>query len=102
MIDDHSKTEYVTPIPASYTNITLIQSELDPGRGELLPYYYFHKYNATIFNNASHACILHDSVFVNSSTVFSPETMPETVRPLWAINIHDWDYKPLEYLYLSK
>lgn len=28
--------------------------------------------------------------------------MPETVRPLWAINIHDWDYKPLEYLYLSK
>lgn len=25
IIDDHSSPEYVTPIPASYTNITLIQ-----------------------------------------------------------------------------
>ena len=102
IIDDHSNPEYITPIPATYTNITLIQSELEPGRGELLPYYYFHKYHNTIFNNARHAVCMHDSVFVNSGTIFSPESLPVTVKPLWSVPVHKWDNGPLETLFLQK
>lgn len=63
IIDDASKYEYITP--KDLRNTTLIQSEY-PGRGELLPYYYFlqTKFVDTV-------CILHDSAFLNGPVKFN-------------------------------
>ena len=56
IIDDNSNYDYVKA-EFDYKNIRVVQSEF-PGRGELLPYYYFLKYK--FFKNA---VILHDSVY---------------------------------------
>ena len=56
VIDDNSVQDLVCA-DFEYKNITIIQSEY-PGRGELLPYIYYLKYNW--FDNA---VIIHDSVF---------------------------------------
>jgi hypothetical protein len=56
IIDDNSNQELVSSI--DYHNIILIQSEF-PGAGELLPYYYFHKFK--LFDKA---VIMHDSVYI--------------------------------------
>ena len=41
IIDDNSNKEFLIPF-ANYTNVEIVESEF-PGRGELLPYYYFLK-----------------------------------------------------------
>ena len=56
IIDDNSDQSFVKD-EFNYRNVIHIQSEF-PGRGELLPYYYFHKNK--FFENA---VIIHDSVF---------------------------------------
>jgi hypothetical protein len=79
LIDDNSHEAFVTDIPLYKT--TLVKSEY-PGRGELLPYYYY--LTNKLFDVA---VIIHDSVFVNSSRInFSVDTY----RMLWEFE-HHWD-----------
>ena len=59
IIDDGSSYPPGDARGAPPTNCTVIASEF-PQRGELLPYYYFHK-----LHPARKAVVVHDSVFVN-------------------------------------
>jgi len=61
IIDDNSNYNFVDlKFQANLYNAHIIRSDY-PARGEILPYYYFLKSN--IFTKA---CIIHDSVFINS------------------------------------
>lgn len=75
IIDDNSNQQFVKA-DFNYKNIEIVQSEF-PGRGELLPYYYYirNKY----FENA---IILHDSVFIHKRINFEV-LRGEKVMPLW-------------------
>lgn len=75
LIDDNSNYEFVKQIK-DYKNLEIIQSEF-PGRGELLPYYYFYKRPAF-----KHAIILHDSVFFHKRVSFEKLTKYD-VLPFW-------------------
>lgn len=78
IIDDNSDTNFLKA-HHNYDNIEVIKSEF-PGRGELLPYYYFIKNK--FFDNA---IILHDSVFFHKRINF--EVLNGTnVLPLWHFN----------------
>jgi len=75
VIDDNSNKDFVKS-DFEYTNVEYIQSEF-PQRGELLPYYYFHKHH--FFENA---IIIHDSVFIHKRINF--DTLKNfKVLPLW-------------------
>jgi hypothetical protein len=78
IIDDNSNYNYVKA-EFDYTNVEVIQSEF-PGRGELLPYYYFLKYK--FFKNA---IIIHDSVFIHKRINFE-KLDGINVLPLWFFN----------------
>jgi hypothetical protein len=86
IIDDNSNYSFVREIEylKSVTNCEIINSEF-PGRGELLPYYYF--YHNKFFDKA---IILHDSMFLNQ--VINLETIQniDKVLFLWFC-IHKWD-----------
>lgn len=56
IVDDNSNSNFITEYPTE--NCIVIQSEF-PKRGELLPYYYLHKYKWF-----SQAMIIHDSAFI--------------------------------------
>lgn len=58
IIDDNSPMKATTTM--QLYNCEIIESEY-PGRGEVLPYYYFHKLRC-----GKKAIFLHDSVFINS------------------------------------
>lgn len=75
IIDDNSNYEYVKP-EFEYKNLQVIQSEF-PGRGELLPYYYFLK-----FKFFKSAIIIHDSVFFHRRINFE-DFYDLNVVPLW-------------------
>jgi len=75
IIDDNSNYNFVKP-EFPYKNLEVIQSEF-PGRGELLPYYYFLKYK--FFENA---IIIHDSVFLHKRISFE-KFNGINVMPLW-------------------
>jgi hypothetical protein len=78
IIDDNSDTNFLKA-DYDYNNIEIIQSEF-PGRGELLPYYYYIKNK--FFENA---VIIHDSVFFHKRINF--EVLKGTnVVPLWYFN----------------
>lgn len=78
IIDDNSNQEFVKA-DFDYKNIEIIQSEF-PGRGELLPYYYFIKNN--YFDNA---IIIHDSVFFHKRINFDILKNIQVI-PLWFFN----------------
>ena len=78
IIDDNSNKEFLNPF-ANYTNVEIVESEF-PGRGELLPYYYFLKNK--YFNNA---IIIHDSVFFHRRINFE-NVIGFKVIPLWHFN----------------
>jgi hypothetical protein len=82
IIDDNSDYTFITD-SISLHNVTVIQSEY-PGRGELLPYYYF----ATREKMFDVACILHDSAFINAY-IPELENVP-TYKLLWHFK-HRWD-----------
>jgi hypothetical protein len=63
IIDDNSNPDFVKNEDV-YKNVEIIKSEF-PGRGELLPYYYYLKHK--FFENA---IILHDSVFIHKKVNF--------------------------------
>jgi hypothetical protein len=78
IIDDNSDTNFLKA-DYDYINLEIIQSEF-PGRGELLPYYYYIKNK--FFDNA---IIIHDSVFFHKRINF--EVLNGTnVLPLWYFN----------------
>jgi len=79
VIDDNSNQKFIKA-EFEYRNIEIVQSEY-PGRGELLPYYYFLK--NYYFENA---VILHDSVFIHKKIKFSNIKAP--VLPLWHFYEH--------------
>ena len=86
IIDDNSNQSLVKA-DFPYKNVEVIQSEY-PGRGELLPYYYFYKRH--FFENA---VIIHDSVFFHKRINFE-KLVGTPVLPLWHFeadkeNIHN-------------
>ena len=78
IIDDNSNQDLVKA-EFDYPNIEIIQSEF-PGRGELLPYYYYIKNK--FFDNA---VIIHDSVFFHIKINFE-KLVNMSVLPLWHFN----------------
>ena len=84
IIDDNSNQDFIKA-DHDYKNIIIIQSEY-PGRGELLPYFYFVKNKW--FENA---VIIHDSVFIHNRIPFEKFTMP--VVPFWH-HIYDKENLP--------
>lgn len=79
IIDDNSKKEFLTDI--ELINTIIINSEF-PGRGELLPYYYYSRNKW--FDSA---VIIHDSVFIKKKIDFSNV---DRYKILWDFT-HDWD-----------
>lgn len=75
IIDDNSNKDFINSF-YKYENIEIIESEF-PGRGELLPYYYFIKNK--FFENA---IIIHDSIFFHSRINFE-KIIGIKVIPLW-------------------
>ena len=78
IIDDNSNQEYVKGF-REYSNVEIIPSEF-PGRGEILPYYYFHKHH--FFDVA---IILHDSVFFHRRIPFEKFHAIHAV-PFWSFD----------------
>ena len=75
VIDDNSNMEFVKDVH-HIDNVRIINSEFK-GAGEILPYYYLHK-----FRFFPEAVILHDSVFFNTRIKFEVlKNVP--VMPLW-------------------
>ncbi len=81
IIDDNSNNTYLNNIGIKLENVEIIKSEY-PGRGELLPYYYFYKNKF-----AKKAIIIHDSVFIQEKIDFSKIN---DVKFLWH-HYHDFD-----------
>lgn len=81
IIDDNSNYEYITDKKLYKT--TIINGRY-PGRGELLPYYYY--LNNKLFETA---VIIHDSVFINKYIDFNDIDI-EKYKLLWHFE-HDWD-----------
>lgn len=87
VIDDNSRPEFVMNPKNKYresktTNCTFESYPEYPGRGELLPYYAFHKNHP--FETA---VIVHDSTFINRKI----EIPTNTVRFLWHFDTHQFD-----------
>jgi hypothetical protein len=81
LIDDNSNYEFIDKdFQDKMTNITVIQSEY-PGRGELLPYYYYIRNK--MFDTA---VILHDSAFINKQINFTVDKY----AMIWEFE-HTWD-----------
>ncbi len=89
IIDDNSDPAYLCDDDIVLTNCVIVKSEY-PKRGELLPYYYFHKYH--YFEKA---VIIHDSVFIKKFVDF--ENMGP-IKFFWNFK-HTWD-KPKDELVL--
>jgi hypothetical protein len=85
IIDDASNYEYIKT-DHNLTNCFVIQSEF-PGAGELLGYYYFHKYH--LFDTA---IVIHDSSFLNGQL---PIDNINTARFIWHFS-HEWNNTPAE------
>jgi len=77
VIDDNSDAQHLNA-EYEYKNTEYVNSEF-PGRGELLPYYYFYKND--YFDNA---IIIHDSVFMQKRINFELLVSKQVqVMPLW-------------------
>ena len=81
IIDDNSNPKYLKNEQLFKTYI--IYSEF-ASRGELLPYYYFSRFN--FFDTA---VIIHDSVFINDF-IDCRSLLTKTSKFLWSFE-HDWD-----------
>lgn len=77
VIDDNSDLQHLNA-EYEYKNVEYVNSEF-PGRGELLPYYYFYKND--YFDNA---VIIHDSVFMQKRMNFEVLVSKQVqVMPIW-------------------
>ena len=79
IIDDNSKQQFITE--KKLYKARIIKSEF-PGRGELLPYYYYSK--EKFFDTA---VIIHDSVFINKKLDFNVDSY----KLMWCFEIHSYD-----------
>jgi hypothetical protein len=87
IVDDNSNYDYIKiPNDRPLNNCFIIQSEFK-GRGEILAYYYYHKYHP--FETA---VILHDSTFINKYIDFRST---QDVIFLWSF-MHSYDNPSLE------
>lgn len=82
IIDDNSNYDYLTDEELYKT--TVINSEY-PGRGELLPYYYFSK--TKFFDTA---IIIHDSVFIQKHIDIDIDNNFDKYKMIWEFE-HKWD-----------
>ena len=92
IIDDNSDYNYISS-DIELVNCDIIKSEIH-GAGEILGYYYFHK-----FHYFEKAIILHDSVFINKYIDFSIFDN-EKIKYLWHFT-HDWDNEEEELALLN-
>jgi hypothetical protein len=83
IIDDNSDKSFLNE-NIYLQNCTIIFDKLFPGRGELLPYYYFH-----LLRPFETAVVIHDSVFIQNKINFELYKN-ENVRFLWSFS-HKWD-----------
>jgi len=84
IVDDNSIQEFVEcEETTNMSNITIISSSFEKGRGELLPFLYFHH-----FHWFEKALILHDSVFLQS---FLNISNIEDVSFVWCFYTHQFD-----------
>lgn len=81
IVDDNSNDKYVTTSETLY-KVTIINSEY-PGRGEILPYYYY--LHNKLFEVA---VIFHDAVFMNKYMDFNIDI--DNYEFLWHFE-HHWD-----------
>jgi len=81
IIDDNSNDAYKME-DKKHADVQFIQSEF-VGRGELLPYYYFHKEPLT-----KYALFIHDSVFIKSA--IHDGISEEEFISLWGFNSFSW------------
>lgn len=90
IIDDHSDPAILARdiTPPLYKTI-IIPSEWEPGVGEILAFYYYHRHGKSLF---SRAVMLHDSVFLQAPI---PED-GKRVCFLWHFDEHYWDDNALE------
>ena len=100
IIDDNSNLEFLNQT-RELKNVTVINSEFTKGKGELLPYYYFHKLKQEAKLTETHAVMFHDSMFLNSN-MFNDDNLPMNVKFLWHTKKHGSDNKPVERELLSK
>jgi len=91
IIDDNSNYEYINVEDESRLVNTFILKSSFPGRGELLPYYYFLRNK--LFDVA---VILHDSAFINRFIDFKCDTY----KLLWKFD-HTWNVPENELRLLS-
>ena len=82
IVDDASNYEYIKT-DHNLTNCFVIQSEF-PGAGELLGYYYFHKYH--LFDKA---LVIHDSSFLNGKLQIDIDHI-HTAIFIWHFS-HEWN-----------
>ena len=92
IIDDNSNYYFINS-NIELVNCEIIKSEYH-GAGEILGYYYFHK-----FHYFEKAIILHDSTFINKYIDFSIFDN-EKIKYLWHFT-HDWDNEEEELLLLN-
>jgi len=85
IVDDASNYDYVF-CESNLVNCFVIQSEF-PGAGELLGYYYFHKYHP--FDKA---IVIHDSSFLNGKLQIDDI---HTARFIWHFS-HEWNIPSAE------
>ncbi len=91
IIDDNSPYQ----VPADdLTNAIVLQSEY-PGAGELLPYYYFLKYQW-----AEKMVFLHDSMLMKRR--FTDDELVDPMKFHWHFDVHCYDDDPLIDKHLSK
>lgn len=81
VIDDNSSVEYITNDNVDLRNCFIIQSKYS-SRGEILAYYYFHKYK--LFDKA---VIIHDSVFLQQNITQEIYDV-NSVKFLWHFKNH--------------
>jgi len=83
IIDDNSNKNFLYEhIDSTLYKTTIINSEY-PGRGELLPYFYY--LHNKLFDIA---VIIHDSVYINKYIEFGDVTY---FKSIWDIGSHQWD-----------
>ena len=87
IIDDNSNYKFIDmPFQKKLYNAHVIKSQF-PGRGEILPYYYY--LQNKIF---SKACFIHDSVFINSKL----DTEITDYKILWNFKSITTEYIPMQ------
>lgn len=94
IIDDNSDPSHINNDDIELNNCIIINSEY-PGRGELLPYYYYHKYKWF-----DRAIIIHDSAFLQKYIDF--DKIEDKIKFLWHFVEHKYDNTEMEMKFIKK